>query len=79
MSILTDVSEKPIGPVFKGQESKNHYSLCNSPEDHSCHLLTGGSFTSQTLRCQNPSGLLPLLSNHTLNQSEPFQRKVLAE
>jgi hypothetical protein len=68
VSSLTDVSEQPIGSVFKVQESKNHYSLCtrNSPEDRGSHLLTGENFKSQILRFQNPSGLLPFLINHTL-------------
>jgi hypothetical protein len=78
---LTVVPEQPVGPMFKVQESKNHYSLCtrNSPEDIGSRLLAGGSFKSQILRCQNPNGLLPLLINHTLIQSEPFRRKILAE
>ena len=79
VSSLADVSEQPIGPIFKGQEPKNHYSLCNSPEDHSSHLLRGESLKSQILRRQNSSGVLPHLSNRLLDPVRAISKKTLTE
>ena len=59
---LPDVSGQPIGPIFKGQESRSgpigspetsvrnyNYALRNSPEERSYHILNGGSLKSRAV------------------------------
>jgi hypothetical protein len=48
LKFLTDVSGKPIGPIFKDQESQKELPLLAAqyPEERSSRLLRGGSLKS---------------------------------
>ena len=68
------VKMEPIG-CPETSVRNHHYSLCNNPEDHSSHLLSGGSLKSH-LRVPCLPFSLYVLFLISLKSSEKFQLRI---